>query len=70
MRDHILSTLEDLAPTSAELESEPTLLDIERIVRAGTGAHRQLATFAETADVRAVTRNIAAETRGDKPVVA
>ncbi|MGZ4372754.1 MAG: hypothetical protein ACXVRQ_11230, partial [Gaiellaceae bacterium] len=70
IRDHILATLDDLAPTSAELESEPTLLEIERIVRAGTGADRQLATFAETADLRAVTRNIAAETCGAARVVA
>jgi carboxylate-amine ligase len=70
IRDHILSTLDDLAQTTAELESEPTLLDIERIVRAGTGADRQLAAFAETADLLAVTRNIAAETRGAVHVVA
>jgi carboxylate-amine ligase len=70
IRDHILSTLDDLAQTSAELESEATLLDIERIVRAGTGADRQLATFAETADLGGVTRNIAAETSGAPRVVA
>jgi carboxylate-amine ligase len=70
IREHILSTLDDLAQTSAELESEPTLLDIERIVRAGTGADRQLATFAETADLRVVTRQIAAETCGAPRVVA
>jgi len=64
IRDRILSTLDDLAQTSAELECEPTLRDIERIVRAGTGADRRLATFAEAADLRAVTRSIAAETRG------
>lgn len=69
IRDHILSTLDDLAPTSAELESEPALLGIERIVRAGAGADRQLATFAETADLHAVTHNIAAETRRDPRVV-
>jgi carboxylate-amine ligase len=69
IRDHILSNLDDLAQTIAELESEPALLDIERIIRAGTDADRQLATFAETADLRAVTRKIAAETRGVPRVV-
>lgn len=70
IRDHILSTLDELAQTSAELESEPNLLEIERIVRAGTGADRQLTTFAETADLRVVTRHIAAETCGGPRVIA
>ena len=70
IRDHILLTLDELAQTATELESEPTLLEIERIVRAGTGADRQLATFAETADVRSVTGRIAAETSGAPGVVA
>ena len=62
IREHILSTLDDLAETSAELESEAALLDIERIVYADTGADRQLATSARSADLRVVTRQIAAET--------
>jgi carboxylate-amine ligase len=62
IREHILSTLDDLAETSAELESEAALLDIERIVYADTGADRQLATFARSSDLRVVTRQIAAET--------
>jgi carboxylate-amine ligase len=62
IREHILSTLDDLAETSAELENEAALLDIERIVYADTGADRQLATFARSADLRLVTRQIAAET--------
>jgi carboxylate-amine ligase len=70
IRDHILSTLDDLAETGAELESERSLFDIERIVRAGTGADRQLAAFAETRDLRAVTRQIVTETRAAAPVVA
>jgi carboxylate-amine ligase len=70
IRDHILSTLDELAHTGAELESAPTLLEIERIVRAGTGADRQLATFAQTTDLRAVTRQIVTETRAAAPVVA
>jgi carboxylate-amine ligase len=64
IRDNILSTLDDLAEVALELESEAALLGIERIVRAGTGAERQLAVFATTADVRAVTRTIAEETCG------
>lgn len=64
IRDHILSSLDDLAPHGAELGTEPLLLEIERIVRSGTGADRQLAAFADTGDVRAATRNIAAETCG------
>jgi carboxylate-amine ligase len=70
IRDHILSTLDDLAETGAELESERSLFDIERIVRAGTGADRQLAAFAETRDLRAVTRQIVTETGAAAPVVA
>jgi carboxylate-amine ligase len=70
IRDHILSTLDELAHTGAELESERSLFDIERIVRAGTGADRQLATFAETTDLRAVTGQIVTETRAAAPVVA
>ena len=69
IREHILSTLDDLLATSAELGSEAALLDIERIVYADTGADRQLATFARSADLRVVTRQIAAETcAGDRAV--
>jgi carboxylate-amine ligase len=64
IRDHILSTLDELAEIAAELESEPMLPAIERIVRVGSGADRQLAAFAETGDVTEVARMVAAETRG------
>ena len=70
IRDHILRTLDDLARAAADLESEAALLDVERIVRAGTGADRQLAIFAQTADLRAVTRTIADETRGTAAAIA
>ena len=64
IRSQILSTLDELGDAAHELESETELLGIEQIVRAGTGAERQLAVFAATADIRAVTRAIAAETSG------
>ncbi len=63
IRSQILRTLDALGEGAGELESEAALLGIERIVRAGTGAERQLAVFAATADIRAVTRMIAVETR-------
>ncbi len=64
IRSQILRTLDELGDVASELESETALLGIERIVRAGNGAERQLAVFAATADIRAVTRMIAAETCG------
>ncbi len=65
IRERILRSLDDLADAASELESEAALCGIEQIVRAGTGAERQLAVFATTADLRAVARTIAAETRED-----
>ena len=64
IRSEILRTLDELCDEASELESETALLRVEQIVRAGTGAERQLAVFAATGDIRAVTRTIAAETRG------
>jgi glutamate---cysteine ligase / carboxylate-amine ligase len=64
IRSQILRTLDELGEAANELESETALLGVEQIVRAGTGAERQLAVFAATADIRAVTRTIATETRG------
>jgi glutamate---cysteine ligase / carboxylate-amine ligase len=64
IRSQILRTLDELGVAAGELESETALLGVERIVREGTGAERQLAVFAATADIRAVTRMIAVETRG------
>jgi carboxylate-amine ligase len=62
IREHVLRTLDELADAAAELGGEATLRGIERIVRGGTGADRQLAAFAESGDLRSVTRSIAAET--------
>jgi carboxylate-amine ligase len=62
IRTHILRTLDELAEAAAELGSEAGLRGIERIVREGTGADRQLATFTESGDLRIVARSIADET--------
>jgi glutamate---cysteine ligase / carboxylate-amine ligase len=64
IRSQILRTLDELGEAAGELESETALLGVEQIVRAGTGAERQLAIFEATADLRAVTQMIAAETSG------
>lgn len=62
IRDRILRTLEDLAAHDDLDGSAAALAAVERIVRTGNGAERQLSVHAETDDVRAVTRSIAAET--------
>ena len=62
IREHVLRTLDDLAETAAGIGSDAALLHIERIVRDGTGADRQLTTFAESGDLRAVVQSIADET--------
>jgi glutamate---cysteine ligase / carboxylate-amine ligase len=62
IREHILRTLDELVGAAAELGGEAALQGIERIVRGGTGADRQLARFAESGDLRSVTRSIADET--------
>jgi len=64
IRSLILRTLDELGEAASELDGETELLGIEQIVRAGTGAERQLAVFGATGDIRAVARAIAAETRG------
>ncbi|WP_064750357.1 carboxylate-amine ligase [Solirubrobacter soli] len=61
-REMIARTLERIAPSAAELGSTHQLLGIERILRNGTGASRQLDTFAATGGLRDVTRDIAART--------
>jgi len=58
LREHVLRTLDGLDCEEAHA--------VERIVREGTGADRQLATYAETHDLRAVTRSIAAETSAQR----
>ena len=62
IREHILRTVDDVAVAGTELGGDDALLEVERIVREGTGAERQLATFAESGDLRAVARAIANET--------
>jgi carboxylate-amine ligase len=70
IREHILRTLDDLTEVADGLGSDAALADIDRIVRRGTGADRQLARFAETGDVRAVARSIADETSTGAPALA
>ena len=47
-----------------DLGSRSALKTIERILREGTSAERQLRTYAETGDLKAVVRQIVDETRG------
>jgi carboxylate-amine ligase len=48
-----------------DLGSRDALAPIERILREGTSAERQLRTYAETGDLKAVVRQIVDETRGE-----
>ena len=48
-----------------DLGSRESLAPIERILREGTSAERQLRTYSETGDLKAVVRQIVAETRGE-----
>jgi len=48
-----------------DLGSRSALAPIERILREGTSAERQLKTYAETGDLKAVVRQIVEETRGE-----
>jgi glutamate---cysteine ligase / carboxylate-amine ligase len=48
-----------------DLGSRDSLAPIERILREGTSAERQLKTYAETGDLKAVVRQIVEETRGE-----
>jgi carboxylate-amine ligase len=64
IHDYILRTLDDLAATAAELGSERMLETVEQMARTGNGASRQLATYANSGDIQAVTAAIAAETSG------
>ena len=70
MRDHILSTLDDLAQTSALDSKVIRLLDIERIVRAGTGADRQLATFADSRTYGQSRNRLPGKPRRSQPALA
>lgn len=62
IRKAILRTLEELAVDAAALGSEAAIAEIEQISRRGTGAERQLATFAATGELRTVARQIVTET--------
>jgi glutamate---cysteine ligase / carboxylate-amine ligase len=52
-------TLRDIAPHARDLGCDRELDGIRRILREGNGAERQLAVFAATGSVGAVTRDIA-----------
>jgi len=54
--------LEFISTEVGELGSEKEMAHIERIMREGTGADRQLATFERTQDIKAVVDHIVAET--------
>jgi len=54
--------LEFIATEVDELGSHAELAHIERIMREGTGADRQLAVWERTRDMKAVVDNIVAET--------
>ncbi|HKD64603.1 MAG TPA: carboxylate-amine ligase [Candidatus Acidoferrales bacterium] len=53
-----------------DLGSRDALAPIERILREGTSAERQLKTYAETSDLKAVVRQIVEETRGEGSMYA
>jgi carboxylate-amine ligase len=59
----LLSELLDFVSTEVkELGSEREMAHIERIIREGTGADRQLAMWERTQDMKAVVDHIVAET--------
>jgi len=53
-----------------DLGSRDSLAPIERILREGTSAERQLRTYSETGDLKAVVRQLVAETRGESTAQA
>ena len=59
----LLNELLDFVSTEVkELGSEREMAHIERIIREGTGADRQLAAWERTQDMKAVVDHIVAET--------
>src|ERR1043166_2699216 len=62
MRSLLNELLEFIATEARELESEREMAHIERIMREGTGADRQLAAFQRTHDMKAVVDQIVSET--------
>jgi glutamate---cysteine ligase / carboxylate-amine ligase len=61
-RDLLHEMLEFIAPEVDELGNHAELAHIERIIREGTGADRQLAVWGRTHDINAVVDHIVAET--------
>ena len=61
-RSLIYEILEFIAPEVAELGSAREIANIERILREGTGADRQLTVWERTQDMKAVVDQIVAET--------
>jgi glutamate---cysteine ligase / carboxylate-amine ligase len=53
-----------------DLGSRDSLAPIELILREGTSAERQLRTYSETGDLKAVVRQLVAETRGESTAQA
>src|SRR5216110_3905503 len=61
-RDLLHEMLEFIAPEVDELGNKAEIGHIERIIREGTGADRQLAVLAKTHEIKAVVDEIVAET--------
>jgi carboxylate-amine ligase len=61
-RSLLAELLEFVSTEVDELGTRREMQHIERIMREGTGADRQLATFARTNDIKAVVDQIVAET--------
>ena len=64
-RELLHEMLEFIAPELEELGSRRELAHIERIMREGTGADRQLAVWERTGDIKAVVDHIVDETHQD-----
>jgi len=61
-RNLLRELLEFVSTEVKELGSEREMAHIERIIREGTGADRQLAVWERTQDMKAVVDHIVAET--------
>ena len=64
MQDLIPELLEFVDDVVDDLGSRSAVEYVNTILREGTSAERQLRVFQETGDLKAVVRNIVAETRG------
>jgi carboxylate-amine ligase len=65
--DELLDFVDDVVD---DLGSRASLAPIERILREGTSAERQLQKYAETGDLKAVVGQIVSETRGESTAQA